>query len=171
MEILSAKYLPDGTIAAILPDNTVLTIADVVVDQKLRDPETDELTGEIVRVGGTPERQKLLEWQAEGNTIEPWIAFEPVPGTISDRQFFQQLAVGGLITESEALAAVQTGTLPAAIVAFIDQLPDEQQFPARMLLTGATSFERAHPLTDAFGSMYGMDREQIDQLWGDAAQL
>jgi hypothetical protein len=120
--------------------------------------------------------QELLglryRWDGE-KTVEytPPPQPEPVPSTISDRQFFQQLAVGGLITESEALAAVQTGTLPAALVAFIDQLPAEQQFPARMLLTGATSFERAHPLTDAFGSMYGMNGEQVDQLWRDAAKL
>lgn len=112
------------------------------------------------------------EFLASGGTIDAATpAVDPVPPVISDRQFFQQLAMAGLITEAEALAAVQTGTLPAAILTYIDRLPVEQRFPAKMLLTGATQFERANPLVDAFGAMYGMDKEQIDDLWRVAAAL
>ena len=39
----------------------------------------------------------------------------PVPDIISDRQFFQQLAILGLINEAEALAAVGPGTMPATL--------------------------------------------------------
>lgn len=112
------------------------------------------------------------QFLADGGVIEP--ADEPVipvPSTISDRQFFQQLAIAGLITQDEALAAVQTGSLPAAFVTFIDQLPAAKRFDAKMKLTGATTFERSNPLTDAFGAMYGMNSEQIDELWRVASQL
>lgn len=94
-----------------------------------------------------------------------------VPASVSDRQFFQQLAVAGHITEAEALAAVATGTIPAAMEALVQQLPAESQFAARMLLSGATSFERAHPLTATLGAMYGMDSAALDTFWRDGALL
>ncbi len=94
-----------------------------------------------------------------------------VPHEISDRQFFQQLAVMGLISEDEAIAAVSTGSLPPAMAAFIDQLPQEQRFPARMALQGATTFLRTNPLVETFGEMQGMTSEQIDDLWRAASLL
>jgi hypothetical protein len=117
-------------------------------------------------------RQMIAEWEAAGNVIP---AFEPppepVPNNISDRQFFHILAVDGLITEAEALAAVKTGDAPAAFETFIASLSEGERFHARMLLEGATTFERDHPLTDAFGSMYGMTSDEIDDLWRRAAAL
>lgn len=95
----------------------------------------------------------------------------PLQNEISDRQFFQALAMAGMISQAEALEAVKTGTLPAAFEAFISALPDEQEFPARMLLSGATTYSRSHPLTDAFGAMNGMTPEQVDDLWRMAAAL
>lgn len=117
---------------------------------------------------------QIQAWVDAGNIIEPYVATEPpvvVPAEISDRQFFQQLAVMGLITEGEAIAAVATGTLPAALAAFVDQLPTEQQFAARMALQGATTFLRTNPLVETFGRMQGMTSTQIDDLWIAAAKL
>jgi hypothetical protein len=102
---------------------------------------------------------------------EPPTPKEPVPPTISDRQFFQQLAVMGLITENEALAYVQTGTLPAAFLSFIDQLPADQRFDAKMKLTGANSFDRNNPLVNEFAGMYGMASADVDNLWRAASTL
>src|SRR4051812_23428952 len=64
------------------------------------------------------------------------VELQPViPETISDRQFYQQLAVQGIISQDDALAAVCVGTIPAAIQNFITSLPDAaQQFNAKMLL-------------------------------------
>jgi hypothetical protein len=95
----------------------------------------------------------------------------PVPPVISDRQFFQQLAIEGRVTETEALAAVATGTIPADMEALVQQLPAGSQFGARMLLSGATQFERAHPLTGTLGQMYGMDEAELDQFWRDGSAL
>jgi hypothetical protein len=51
-----------------------------------------------------------------GNTPAPApVIVAPAPVIISDRQFFQTLAVEGRITEDEALAAVKTGELPATL--------------------------------------------------------
>jgi hypothetical protein len=94
-----------------------------------------------------------------------------VPQQISDRQFFQQLAVQGIIGQADALAAVKTGAMPADLQALINQLPADQQFAATMLISGATVFERNHPLTVGIGTAYGWSSAQIDALFIAAAAL
>ena len=94
-----------------------------------------------------------------------------VPQTISDRQFFQQLAIAKVISQEEALAAVKTGDIPSALSGFIAALPDAARFNAEMLLSGATLFQRAHPLTDAIAAAQGMTPEQVDDFFRAAAAL
>ncbi|MDG3577111.1 hypothetical protein P7F60_11980 [Rhizobium sp. YJ-22] len=99
---------------------------------------------------------------------------EPQPAQIediSDRQFFQALAYRGEITEAEALDAVGPGIIPPAMDALIDQLPQEQRFPARMLIRGATRYERQHPIADLIRGLYGWTSEQADDFWRFAATL
>lgn len=166
------KYTSPTNVLVMMDDGTALSGKYENVVQKVRDPETDNLTGETIEVGTDTFSQTILDWVNAGNTIEPYVAPLPdVPVSISDRQFAQQLATAGMITKDEALAWVATGTLPEAFTAFVNQLPTAQRFAAQMLLTGATIFERANPLTDAFGAMYGMNSEQIDDLWRAASQL
>ncbi len=90
---------------------------------------------------------------------------------ISDRQFFQALALAGAITADEALAAVMTGRLPAAIEAAVSALPAAERFAARMLLSGATAFERGHPMVARLGAAIGYDAAALDALWHRAAAL
>lgn len=100
------------------------------------------------------------------------IAVPPAfPEQISDRQFFQQLAVIGTITQQEAIDAVRTGTIPAAMLAVINQLPSADQFNVTMLISGATTFERHHPKTIELGQMLGWTDQQMDELWRNAAEL
>lgn len=102
---------------------------------------------------------------------EPEPSAESVPAVISDRQFAQQVAAEGLITEAEALAWVSAGAIPAALNAIVEALPAEQRFTGQMLLAGATQFERAHPLTDALGAAMGKSPAELDDLWRAAALL
>ncbi|WP_313194875.1 hypothetical protein [Shinella zoogloeoides] len=90
---------------------------------------------------------------------------------ISKRQFYQQLAVANYITESEAVAAVATGAFPAAIEAIVVGLPSDDQFPARMFLMGATTFERTHPLVGVFAAALGMSESAVDAFWIAATEL
>lgn len=91
---------------------------------------------------------------------------------ISDRQFFQALALWNVITKQEALDAVKTGALPAAMQAFVDAIVDpDERFNAQMLLSGATTFERNHPLVEPFGVAFGFTHDQIDDLWRVALKL
>lgn len=94
----------------------------------------------------------------------------PVPKSISDRQFSQQLAIDGVITEAEALAWAARGDLPAALETIVAQLGD-QQFGARMLLSAATAYERGHPLTTTLGGLLGYNASQLDALWRAASAL
>lgn len=95
-----------------------------------------------------------------------------VPQTISDRQFFQQAAVAGIITQDEALAAVTIGAIPVALQAIVDGIQDaNEKFGAKMLLSGATVFDRTHPLTEAVGAALGWSRQQVDDFFIQAAGL
>ncbi|WP_341992867.1 hypothetical protein [Azorhizobium sp. AG788] len=117
-------------------------------------------------------RRARDEWLAAGGEVAPYVAPPlPPPAEISDRQFFQGLALRGLVSQAEALAAVGTGTLPAAFEALIGQLSAEDQFAARMLLSGATSFQRTNPLVDTLGAMLDMSPAEIDDLWRFCAGL
>jgi hypothetical protein len=125
--------------------------------------EVNVLTGEQTIVVMTAEEIAAL--QAQPSVRPPLLP-------ISDRQFFQQAALAGIITQAEALAAVQTGAIPAALQSIVDAIADPQQkFAAQMILSGATTFERNHPLTQSIGLALGWTEDQIDQFFRSAAAL
>lgn len=100
------------------------------------------------------------------------IAPNAVPAEITKRQFFQQLAIAGIITPDDALAAVKIGSIPAPLQAFIDAMGDaDARFAAEMVISGGLSFLRSHPLTVAIGSSQGMTSAQIDDFFRAAAAL
>lgn len=117
-------------------------------------------------ISGTGDRLPAQETLPEYREQPP-----PVPNVISDRQFFQALAMQGVIAPEEALAAVKTGTLPAAMLAFLEPLPAEQRFGAEMLLSGATQFMRDHPMVSMFAQALGWTEGQADDLWRFAETL
>ncbi|WLA64116.1 hypothetical protein [Bradyrhizobium diazoefficiens] len=94
-----------------------------------------------------------------------------MPENISDRQFFQQLALSNIVTTAEALAAVKTGDIPAPLMAIVSAMPADQQFNAEMLLSGATVFQRSHPMTAAIGAAYGSSDDLVDAFFRAAATL
>jgi len=114
-------------------------------------------------------------WSYDGETFAPPspkpLPAPPVPEAISDRQFFQQLAVDGDISQDDALAAVQTGTLPKKLSNAIGELPASQQFSAKMLVCGATEFHRSNPMVPVLGQALGKDAVALDALWSAASAL
>lgn len=126
--------------------------------------EVNVQTGEQTIVPLTPEEIAEIESRPPPPPV--------VPQEISDRQFFQQAAILNLITQQEALAAVKTGDVPALLQNIVDTIPDaNQKFAAQMLLSGATVFQRNHPLVDNIGIALSWTSEQIDQFFIAAAQL
>ena len=95
---------------------------------------------------------------------------EPVPAEISDRQFFQQLAIMGVITEDQALAS-NAAVIPPPLLTLIEGFPADQQFNIKMLVSGAVVFHRNNPVTQAIGAAYGWTPAQIDDFFKAAAKL
>jgi hypothetical protein len=109
-----------------------------------------------------------------GHLLEQWMMAPPPPiiPDVSDRQFFQQAAMQGIITQAEALAAVQTGTIPPVLQAVVDGIENaDEKFAAQMILSGATIFQRDAPLTASLGAAFGWTPEQIDSFFLAAAAL
>ena len=107
------------------------------------------------------------------NEVLPLPEPEPeVPSVISDRQFFQQLAAEGTITNAEALAAVRTGEIPSVLAIIISGIEDESsKFAAEMMLSGATQIERNHPLTSTIAFATGRSEADIDNFFREASLL
>lgn len=123
-------------------------------------------TGVETQVPFTPQEEAAAD-AAEANAPPP-----PVPASISDRQFFQQLAVQGIITRQEAKDAVKTGAIPAEMQAIVNGMANEDdRFAAEMLLSGATEFLRNHPLVAAFAAAKGWTSAQVDNLFRAASAL
>jgi hypothetical protein len=110
------------------------------------------------------------EWLAQGNSPSEAAKPQPVPQSISDRQFFQQLAIDGIISEADALAS-NAAVIPPPLLTIIEAMPAEQQFAAKMIVSGATVFERNHPMTLAIAAARGMTSGQVDDFFRAAAAL
>lgn len=154
-------------------------------------PEGDIVTEAIFAAGfhanlrlldGHPDYSEILAAAApfEVTPAEPKQGFAasedavaPVPPVISDRQFAQVLALDGVITEAEALAWAARGELPSAMVTALQAIPEEggARFGAEMLLSAATTYERAHPLVGTLGVLLGRDGAALDDIWRRGAAL
>jgi hypothetical protein len=94
-----------------------------------------------------------------------------VPDVISRRQLLIALAASGFISAEEALAAAQTGTVPAAIAGIFDLLPVEQALAARITWATMTEVYREDPLIGAIVAAGVATAEQVDELFRVAASV
>lgn len=90
---------------------------------------------------------------------------------ITTRQFLIAAALGGLITEQEALDAATSGAIPSAIAVAFNALPADQAFGARVTWAKMTLIERNEPLVAAAAAALGMTEEQIEGFFIQAATL
>jgi hypothetical protein len=179
------------------PDSLKATVGQIVLGQQLGAISTfiqrnagkwiiQAVADEIDRL--FPQNNLLIEIKdVDPNIGDPQAAFgqrvfDPDTNEIGDvlpaplmplsrRQFFQIGAVKGLITYDEALAAVQHGAIPASVEAYINSLPADQQFGARMLVAGASEFDRYNPMTESLAHFLGLTDDDLDALWQEGALL
>jgi len=93
----------------------------------------------------------------------------PVPGVITRRQLLIALAAAGFISAEEALAAAQTGAVPAAIAGIFDLLSAEEALAARITWATMTEVYRQDPLIAAIVAAGVATAEQVDELFRMAA--
>ncbi len=118
--------------------------------------------GNSTTVEMTPEQQAVFEASR----------VDQVPASISDRQFAHQLMKQGIISFAEALAFVQTGTIPSALSALIAGIQDQNdREAAELLIAGNVEFRRNSPLTASLAAAYGWSVETTDNFWRAAALL
>ncbi len=108
---------------------------------------------DLDRPADTQLRRELAAWIAAGGEIAPApTSVEPVPASITDRQFALEARDRGFVTQAEAVAFVTVGTLPAALAAIVAALPSAaERDDAVIVIAGATAFDRTHPLTLVIG--------------------
>jgi hypothetical protein len=95
----------------------------------------------------------------------------PVPASITRRQLLLQLAISEMISAPEALAAAQTGAVPAAVQAVFDQLEAADKLAAEITWATMSVAERGHPLVAALGATQAMIDADIDDFFRAAALL
>jgi hypothetical protein len=134
--IESAKYTSSGSIIAVI-DGVQMSVPDDMANRH---------------------RQMLAEWEAEGNTIEPYVPPPEPLRPLTARQLRLGLVLNGI-----SLPSVE-----AAIDAIED--PTDREV-ARIEWEYATTFERSHPLVNQIGAALGLTPEQIDAMWAEAAAL
>lgn len=171
-----AEYLAEGPLLAQIQalqatekaNEDRVRAAEEERDAKIAEAETIKSTVEADRDAKLAEKSTRIA-ELEAQIAELTAEEEHI--AISDRQFFQQLAIDGEITEEEAEAAVATGTIPATLMALVEMLPTERQFGARMMLKGATVIESNHPLTNLIAQLYGWNDDKMKTFFAAAALL
>lgn len=95
----------------------------------------------------------------------------PVPVEITARQFLIQLAISGIITSVEALAAAKSGEVPAAIDAIFDTLSYPDALGARITWARMTTVPRSDPLFAIAGPALGLSNEYLDDFFRAAGAI
>ncbi len=176
-EIL-VRFRADGSLSGanqILVDTVVDTSSGALLSERLR-PATALDGARVSAVLGeafTASAMQIAWLEKEIARLEKHpAAASTVEQIVSDRQFYQGLALRGFCTPEEALGAVRTGLLPPALRAFVDAIADAQErWAAEMLLSGAKEFRRDHPFVSRVGAWAGLDTESLDDFWSQCSAL
>jgi hypothetical protein len=101
-------------------------------------------------------------------TVPPVVA----NAIITRRQFYQQAAIAGFITQDDALNALAIGKIPPALEAVVNQLnTDDEKFAARMLLIGAEFFDKNNSLVENVRVALNLTEEDITNFFAAASLL
>lgn len=157
-KLLSAGYMSDVCLAAAVDAGDRILPIGPVESFDLAKSKVD--LSKMQLVGVMQKAAPATEQRAEH--IDP----------ISDKQFYTKAAIRGMISQDDAVKAVQSGFIPAPMQAFIDALQDaETRFAATMLFGGETTLYWQHPLIQSFLMGQGMDADAMKQFFREAAVL
>lgn len=89
---------------------------------------------------------------------------------ISKKQFFEQLAIDGIVTEQEAAAAFG-GTIPQTFQTYIESLPANVRFSTTLTILGGQSYKYDSPFITNITKYFGWDNERFQTFWTSASKL
>lgn len=95
----------------------------------------------------------------------------PVPESITRRQLLLALWQLGIITANEAMAAAQTGTVPASIATAFDQMESNQRTAAYITFAAMSACYRNDPTLALIASIKNISDAQMDDWFRWASTL
>lgn len=123
----------------------------------------------MVAVEGQPEERDGVWWQTWTLAPAPPTVL-PVPD-ITRRQLLLILPKVGVITAQEALAAAQTGAVPATIQSYFALLSDDDRLAAEITWATMSICERQNPLVLGLAAQLNLTDEQVDDFFRQASML
>lgn len=94
----------------------------------------------------------------------------PIPD-ITRRQLLLALLFAEFITAEEAVAAAQTGAVPAQVEELFAQLPPAEAVAARITWATLSVCQRRYPLVEQFRVLKGKTHAEMDDFFRMAATL
>ena len=119
----------------------------------------------IVDEASLPPRNDRDRWRwTESGPLGISPVIPAVPASITFAQLLIGLVAEGWVTEAEGDGWL-TGTLPPAVLAVINTLPEQQRFAAKARALRPSEVLRADPLVAALGAASGKTEAQIDAFF------
>lgn len=180
------RFRRDGTIAGahqVFNDILVDTQSDDVLSESVGDAAAldpaavsgvlgNSFTSAVAQIGSLEARVAELAQEREALLAGAAKSTRGAVQVISDRQFYQGLALRNFCTPAEALDAVRIGVLPKRLRDFVDAISDPQErWAAEMLLAGAKEFRRDHPFVPVIARWAGLDDGALDAFWAKCSDL
>jgi len=120
--------------------------------------------------GGNRDYQEYLEWLAEGNEPEPYVAPPPpVPQSITRRQCAIELRERTLITPQEALDMTKYGEVPAMVATLLQSMTESDRINAETDFA-ADTYLRSNALLNQIMTASGASEEDIDDFFRSAEE-
>lgn len=121
-----------------------------------------------------PAGQEVIarHYEREGDQVVEVLDLAPVvPSSLTRAQLLLGLLSANLITADEAIAAAQTGAVPAFIVSHFEAMQDPDRTAAYVKWASSPAFHRADPLLLAMAQATGITSAQLDQYFIQAAAM
>ena len=100
-----------------------------------------------------------------------WAALDPVPSSVTKRQFFRQLRDDGVISQAEAVAAAGRGEIPQTLATRMGEAPAALVADIELDLASMQVVERGSQTWQVVAGLLGWDDTVQDSFFTRAARL